>query len=497
MFLQSFSFLIPKFIQMDDTQNLLNISPLDGRYSSKVSFLSQYFSESALMRYRILVEIEWFIFLFNDLKLPGTKKLLAKELRDLREIYENFDVVAARRVKEIEETTNHDVKAIEYYIKENLKGLSLEKYSEFVHFACTSEDINNVAYACIVRDFSEREFFPLMYGLIQDLYLIAYANKGVPMLSHTHGQPATPTTLGKEMINFVARLEREVRALEGANYLMAKINGAVGNYNAHVVAYPSVDWMKASQDFIQSLGLQANMYTTQIEPHDCMGDSFDAVKRINTILIDLCRDIWTYISLGYFKQKVVAGETGSSTMPHKVNPIDFENAEGNLGLANAVLSHMSEKLPISRMQRDLTDSTVERNIGVGLSYSHLAYKSLLKGLSKLEVNKQALKDDLKDRWELLAEPIQVVMRRHGVSGAYEKLKSLTRGKTIGKVEVQKFIKGLKIPAADKNRLLKLTPENYVGLAEKLVGSYELNLIGLCGGGGCGDGGCDGCSGCGI
>lgn len=484
---------------MDDTQNLNSISPLDGRYASKVGFLSQYFSEAALMRYRTLVEIEWFIFLFNDLKLTGTKRLLAKELRSLREIYENFDVVAARRVKEIEATTNHDVKAIEYYIKENLEMTGLSKYSEFVHFACTSEDINNVAYACIVRDFAEREFFPLMYGLIQDLYLIAYANKAVPMLAHTHGQNATPTTLGKEMINFVARLEREVKALEGANYIMAKINGAVGNYNAHIVAYPTVDWMTASKDFIGSLGLQVNMYTTQIEPHDCLADSFDGVKRINTILIDFSRDIWTYISLGYFKQKVVAGETGSSTMPHKVNPIDFENAEGNLGLANAILSHMSEKLPISRMQRDLTDSTVLRNVGVGLSYSYLAYKSLLKGVSKLEVNKKALKEDLEDKWELLAEPIQVVMRRHGVSGAYEKLKALTRGKTIGKVEVQKFIKGLKIPATDKARLLKLTPENYVGLAEKLVENYELNLIGLCGGsGGCSGGDCEGCAGgCGI
>lgn len=481
---------------MDDTQNLLNISPLDGRYSSKVSFLSQYFSESALMRYRTLVEIEWFIFLFNDLKLPGTKRLTAKELRDLREIYENFDVVAARRVKEIEATTNHDVKAIEYYIKENFKGLPVEKYSEFVHFACTSEDINNIAYACITRDFAEREFFPLMYGLIQDLYLIAYENKGVPMLSHTHGQNATPTTLGKEMINFVARLDREVKALENANYIMAKINGAVGNYNAHVVAYPSVDWIDVSKNFIQSLGLQVNMYTTQIEPHDCLADCFDGVKRINTILIDLCRDIWTYISIGYFKQKVVAGETGSSTMPHKVNPIDFENAEGNLGLANAILSHMSEKLPISRMQRDLTDSTVERNIGVGFSYSYLAYKSLLKGISKLEVNKKVLQDDLKDKWELLAEPIQVVLRKNGVEGAYEKLKALTRGKVVGKAEVQKFIKGLKIPASDKARLMKLTPENYVGLAEKLVEGFELNLIGLCGSGCSGD--CGGCGGgCGI
>jgi len=491
---------------MDDSSNLLSISPLDGRYADKVSFLSQYFSESALIRYRILVEIEWMIFLFNELKLKGTKKLSAKELEDLRSIYDTFDVVAARRVKEIEATTNHDVKAVEYYIKENLKGKSLEGYSEFIHFACTSEDINNVAYTCILRDFAEREFFPLMYGLIQELYLMALTNKKVSMLSRTHGQPATPTTLGKEILNFVARLERETKALEGANYLMAKMNGAVGNFNAHVVAYPNVNWMEASKNFIQSLGLGVNMYTTQIEPHDCFADSFDGVRRINTILLDLSRDVWMYVSLGYFRQKVKAGEVGSSTMPHKVNPIDFENAEGNLGLANAMLSHFSEKLPVSRMQRDLSDSTVERNMGVALTYSYLAYKSLMKGIGKLEVNKEVIKADLQDRWEILAEPIQVVMRMHKVEGAYEKLKALTRGKKITKADIQKFIKTLKIPAADKSRLLKLTPENYTGLAEVLVDGYELAILpvsgcggcGGCSGGGCGDSadgmGCAGCSG---
>src|SRR3989339_239687 len=343
---------------MDDTHTLTNISPLDGRYADKVSFLSQYFSEAGLMRYRTLVEIEWFIFLFNELKLKGTKKLNAKETGDLRSIYETFDVIGARRVKEIEATTNHDVKAIEYYIKENLKGKSLENYLEFIHFACTSEDINNLAYACMLRDFSEREFFPLMYGLIQELYLLAVSNKKVPMLSHTHGQPATPTTLGKEILTFVARLEREVKILEGANYIMGKMNGAVGNFNAHFVAYPSVNWLEASKNFVQSLGLGVNMYPTQIEPHDCLADCFDSVRRINTILLGMSRDFWTYISLGYFKQKVKKGEVGSSTMPHNVNPIDFENAEGNLGIANALLSHLSEKLPVSRMQRDLSDSTV-------------------------------------------------------------------------------------------------------------------------------------------
>jgi len=494
---------------MDDTQTLFNISPLDGRYADKVSFLSQYFSEAGFMRYRTLVEIEWFIFLFNELKLQGTKKLTAKELKDLRSIYESFDAMAAKRIKDIEKITNHDVKAIEYYIKENLKNKPLEKYSEFVHFACTSEDITNLALACIVRDFAEREFFPLMYGMIQELYLMAVSYKKIPMISHTHGQPATPTTVGKEIVNFVARLEGEVRRLGEGGIIMGKINGAVGNYNAHIVAYPKVDWQNVSKTFVQSLGLGVNMYTTQIEPHDCLAYAFDGVKRVNTILIDMCRDFWTYISMGYFKQKVKQGEVGSSTMPHKVNPIDFENAEWNFGVANALLSHLSEKLPISRMQRDLTDSTVQRNIGSSLCYSYLAYKSFMKGLSKLEVNKEGIRADLKDKWELLAEPIQVVMRRYGIEGAYEKLKALTRGKEVLKADVQKLIRGLRILAADKNRLLKLTPETYVGLAEKLVDEYQLDIGGFssgcgCGGGygggscgGCSSGSCGSCGGCGV
>jgi adenylosuccinate lyase len=487
---------------MDDTHTLLGISPLDGRYASKVDFLNQYFAEAALMRYRILVEVEWFIFMFNDLKLTGTKRLTAAELRDLRSIYEEFDVVAARRVKEIEKTTNHDVKAVEYYIKENLKDKSLESFGEFMHFACTSEDINNLAYACMLRDFMEREYYPLTYGLVQELYLMAVKYKKIPMMARTHGQTASPTTVGKEILNVVARLERQLKNLEGGNFIMGKINGAVGNYNAHLVAYPKVDWENASKKFVTSLGLVPNLYTTQIEPHDCLADVFDSIKRINVILLDLSRDLWTYISLGYFKQKVKKGEVGSSTMPHKVNPIDFENAEGNLGLANALLIHLGEKLPVSRMQRDLSDSTVERNIGSAVCYSFLAYKSFMRGVSKLEINKQALKDDLKDRWELLAEPVQVVMRKHKIEGAYEKLKELTRGKTVTKAAVAKLIRSLKIPAADKNRLLKLTPELYVGLAEKLVDDYELDILGMggCGSPGscCGDGGgdCGSCQGCG-
>ncbi len=474
---------------------LLAISPLDGRYAEKVDYLSQYFAEAALMRYRVLTEVEWFIFLFNEAKLPGTKILEPTELRILRSIYEQFDVVDAERVKNIEKVTNHDVKAIEYLIKEKTKGGPIEKYQEFIHFACTSEDINNIAYACMIRDFSERELMPVLSGLVQEIHGKAQAYKGLGMLSRTHGQSATPTTLGKELINFVARLEREMELLNKSNYLMAKMNGAVGNYNAHVVAYPDVDWKDVSKTFIESLGLNVNLYTTQIEPHDCYADIFDSVKRMNNIIMDFVRDMWTYISMGYFGQKVVKGEVGSSTMPHKVNPIDFENAEGNIGIANALLEQLSSKLQVSRMQRDLSDSTSLRNIGVAFSYCVLAYKSAIKGLSKCEVNEKKIEDDLADKWELLAEPIQVVMRKNLVPNSYEKLKELTRGKTgINKILVQKFIKDLKIPAADKKILMALTPTNYVGLAEKLVDDYELQIA--AGQEGCGPSGCGGCQGCG-
>lgn len=477
---------------------LLAISPLDGRYSDKVDYLSQYFSEAALMRYRCLIEIEWFIYLFNEVKLPKTHVLKSTELQILRSIYEDFDLVDAERVKKIEGITNHDVKAIEYFIKEKLKGGSIERYFEFIHFGCTSEDINNLAYACMMRDFLERELVPMMSGVVQEIYSMAMNYKSIPMLSRTHGQSASPTTLGKEMINFVARLEKELEVLSGSLPLSGKINGAVGNYNAHDIAFGNVDWVEMSKNFVQSLGLEFNKYTTQIEPHDAMARIFDSIKRLNTILLDFDRDMWTYISLGYFGQKTVKGEVGSSTMPHKVNPIDFENSEGNLGVANALLSHFSEKLPISRMQRDLSDSTVERNIGSAFAYSILAYKSTIKGLSKCVVNKKIIQDDLKDKWELLAEPIQMVMRKNMVSNSYEKLKELTRGKSgITKQIIQKFIKSLKISAADKNKLLKLTPEKYTGLAEKLVDDYELSIsVGHLGG--CSPEGCIGCSGgCGI
>lgn len=474
--------------------NLLAISPLDGRYSEKIGDLSQYFSEAALMRYRVLIEVEWFIFLFNDAKLKGTRVLKPTEIKMLRSIYEQFDVVNAVRVKNIEKTTNHDVKAVEYFIKEELKGGPLEKYLEFMHFACTSEDINNLSYSAMTRDFLERDMMPILSGLVQEIYAKALENKGMAMLARTHGQVASPTTLGKELINFIARLECEMIVLSGLTNLPAKMNGAVGNFNAHVSAYPSVDWKETSKKFVQSLGLECNLYTTQIEPHDAMARVFDSVKRINTILLDFNRDMWTYISLGYFGQKTVAGEVGSSTMPHKVNPIDFENSEGNIGIANALLEHFSAKLPISRMQRDLSDSTVFRNVGSAFAYSVLAYKSTMKGLSKCLVNKKVIVADLKDRWEVLAEPIQVVMRKHLVPESYEKLKALTRGKSgVTKAVVQNFVKKLDIPAGDKKVLLALTPEKYTGLAEKLVEDYKLTISASSGG--CGSGGCGGCSGC--
>ena len=482
---------------MDD-HNLLAISPLDGRYAGKVDHLSQYFSEAALMRYRTLIEIEWLIHLFNEAKLKGTKPFKAGELKILRSIYEEFDVINAKRVKEIEKITNHDVKAIEYFIKEEIKGGPIEKYQEFIHFGCTSEDINNLAYACMLRDFIDREYMPMLSGVVQEIYSMALQYKGLPMKSRTHGQPATPTTLGKELVNFVARLEREMEIAINGNYLMGKMNGAVGNFNAHIVAYPEVNWLDVSKTFVQGLGIGVNMYTTQIEPHDCYADLFDSMKRINNIVLDFARDMCMYISLGYFKQRTIKGEVGSSTMPHKVNPIDYENAEGNIGIANALFEHLSAKLPISRLQRDLSDSTVQRNIGTACAYSILAFKSALTGLSKSEVNKIAISDDLKDEWELLAEPIQTILRKNKVHGAYEKLKELTRGKKIDKKGMQKFINGLKISVGEKKRLLALTPERYVGLAENLVESYVLKVAGFrgCSGMSCGTGGCAGCAGCG-
>ncbi len=473
------------------TDPLLAISPLDGRYADKTGNLSQYFSEAALMRYRLLVEIEWFIYLFDEVKLGGTASLKPTELNILRSIYEQFDLVDGKRVKEIEADTNHDVKALEYFVAEKVKGGPLEKYVSFLHFGCTSEDINNLSYACMTRDFLARELVPVLSGLVQEIYSMAVKHKAVPMIARTHGQPASPTTVGKELINVVARLEHELSMLSSC-CLMGKMNGAVGNYNAHNVAYPKIDWVEVSKKFVQDLGLKFNSYTTQIEPHDCFADAFDAVKRLNNIVLDFDKDVWQYISLGYFGQKAVGKEVGSSTMPHKVNPIDFENSEGNLGVANSLFEHFSSKLPISRLQRDLSDSTVLRNVGSAFAYSILAYKSTMKGLSKCEVNKKVIQADLEGRWELLAEPIQTVMRKNSIPDSYEKLKELTRGKEgITKATIQKFIKFLKISAGDKKVLLSLTPEKYVGLAEKLVGEYKLEIAV----GGC-EGDCGSCSCCG-
>ena len=408
--------------------HLLAISPIDGRYTDKVGYLSQYFSEAALMRYRTLIEVEWLIYLFNEVELEGTKRLDSMELRLLRGIYEQFDTLNAMRVKEFEKTTNHDVKAIEYFIKEQLKDGPLEQYLEFIHFGCTSEDINNLAYSCMIRDFLERELYVVLSGLVQEIHAMAVTNKSVAMMSRTHGQPASPTTLGKELINFVSRLERELGFLMNGKFIEGKINGAVGNFNAHDFVYPGVDWVNVSKEFVESLGFEVNMYSTQIEQHDGYAEVFDAVKRINTIILDFDKDMWGYISLGYFGQRVVEGEVGSSTMPHKVNPIDFENSEGNLGIANALLEHFSSKLPISRMQRDLTDSTVLRNVGMAFAYCILSYKATIRGLAKCIPNKKLIQDDLSEKWELLAEPIQMIMRKNLIPGAYEKLKELTRGK---------------------------------------------------------------------
>lgn len=454
---------------------IFNISPLDGRYDAKVEGLRQYFSEAALIRYRVFVEVEWFVFLCNDLKLQGTKIWKTKELLQLRSIYENMDILAANRVKDIEKVTNHDVKAVEYYIKECLKGSSFEPYFEFIHFACTSEDINNLSYALMIRDGLDGEVVPVLSAVLQDLARLAKKYKAVPMMARTHGQPATPTTLGKEFVNVLARLDYQVLTLKNLK-ILGKMNGAVGNFNAHAVAYPKVNWIDASKKFIQKLGLEINLYTTQIEPHDYMAEIFDALRRANTILIDLNRDVWTYISLGYFKQKLKAGEVGSSTMPHKVNPIDFENSEGNLGMANSMLGYFSEKLPISRMQRDLTDSTTLRNIGSAFAYSVLAYKNCIQGLNKLELNNKVIQEDLGHSWELLAEPIQTVMRRYKIEKPYEKLKELTRGKSVNKQTISKFIDKLKIPAAEKKRLKKLTPSTYIGLASELVDSYPYDSL---------------------
>ena len=448
----------------DSDNSLLAISPLDGRYKSKCEDLAPYFSEFALMRYRVLVEVRWLQKLSEHDQIHELQAISARGLEYLDDLIENFTIADAQRIKAIEATTNHDVKAVEYFIKEKFKdNAELSDQLEFVHFACTSEDINNLAYALMLRDGRDKVMLDQMREIENQLAQLANDFADQPMLCRTHGQPASPSTIGKEFANVVHRLRRQIAQIE-SNEILGKMNGAVGNYNAHLSAYPGLDWQATAKEFVEGLGLSWNPYTTQIEPHDYVAELFAAVCRFNTVLIDFDRDIWAYISLGYFKQRTVAGEVGSSTMPHKVNPIDFENSEGNLGIANAIMTHLCEKLPISRWQRDLTDSTVLRNIGTGLAHSLIAYRATMKGIGKLELNAQAIDDDIDSSWEILAEPIQTVMRRYRIEKLYEKLKELTRGKQIDQRSVQNFVQSLTIPEAAKQELLQLTPRKYLGNA---------------------------------
>lgn len=448
-----------------DLSALSAVSPIDGRYGSKTTELRSIFSEFGLIKYRVQVEIRWLQRLAAHTEIAEVPALSSEANTLLNELVANFSETDAARIKEIESTTNHDVKAVEYFIKEKIEqNAELAKITEFVHFACTSEDINNLSHALMLQAGRDEVVLPYMEKVSEAIAQLARDNAELPMLSRTHGQTASPTTLGKEMANVTARMRRQIEQVKSVE-LLGKMNGAVGNYNAHLSAYPSIDWAANAQTFIQDeLGLTFNPYTTQIEPHDYIAELFDAIARFNTILIDFDRDIWAYISNGYFKQKTIAGEVGSSTMPHKVNPIDFENSEGNLGIANAVMSHLAQKLPISRWQRDLTDSTVLRNMGVGLGYSLIAYQASLKGISKLEVNEASLAADLDNAYEVLAEPIQTVMRRFGIEQPYEKLKAFTRGKAITKDMMLEFVDSLDLPQAEKDALKALTPATYVGNA---------------------------------
>lgn len=447
-----------------ELNELTAISPVDGRYGSKTAAFRDLFSEYGLIKHRVLVEVRWFQALAANAEIPEVPQLDDDALNVLNGIIYNFSLDDAERIKTIERTTNHDVKAVEYFLKEKIQGNAmLEASNEFLHFACTSEDINNLSHGLMLKAGRDDVLLPSMDEIIDTLSKQAQEYASQPMLSRTHGQTASPTTVGKELANVVYRLRKQRDQVADIE-IVGKANGAVGNYNAHISAYPEIDWPTFSQQFIESIGLTINPFTIQIEPHDYMAEMFDAISRFNTILIDLSRDIWAYISNAYFKQKTVAGEIGSSTMPHKVNPIDFENAEGNLGIANALLNHLSLKLPISRWQRDLTDSTVLRNLGVGFAHSLIAYQSLLKGLNKLEVNTAVIEADLDSSWEVLAEPIQTVMRRYGIENPYEKLKELTRGKAITQQAFQEFIKTLEIPEDAREKLLELTPMNYIGNA---------------------------------
>jgi len=456
---------------MNDAENarLTALSPLDGRYAAKVDALREQFSEFALIRQRMRVEVAWLLALAAEPAITEVPPFSDDARVTLDAVVSSFSVADAARVKTIERTTNHDVKAVEYWLKERLASSpEIVRVAEFVHFACTSEDINNLAYGIALEEARRNTLLPLLESVAADLRALAHAHADVPMLARTHGQPATPTTLGKEFANVYARLERQIAALARLP-IKGKLNGAVGNYNAHAIAYPDVEWEKVAARTVASLGLEFNPYTTQIEPHDGIAEYCDALARANSILIDLDRDIWSYVSLGYFRQRMREGEVGSSTMPHKVNPIDFENSEGNLGFANALLRHLAEKLPISRWQRDLTDSTVLRNLGVALGHAMLGWTALRQGLAKLDVDENRIAADLDSNWEVLAEAIQTVMRRHGLPEPYEQLKALTRGKTgMTRESLRAFIEGLALPADAKSRLLALTPATYVGLAARLA-----------------------------
>ncbi|AYA64200.1 adenylosuccinate lyase [Alteromonas sp. RKMC-009] len=452
---------------MELTQ-LTAISPVDGRYASKSAELRSIFSEYGLLKYRVQVEVRWLQMLSEQASITEVPAFSDESHALLNDIVASFSVDDAMRIKEIERTTNHDVKAVEYFLKEKVEGNSeLNAISEFIHFACTSEDINNLSHGLMLTEARDSVLLPYCDKLISELTRLAKEYKTIPMMARTHGQPASPTTMGKEMANVAMRLRRQ-RDQIAAVTLLGKINGAVGNYNAHLSAYADTDWHALSEKFVTSLGLTWNPYTTQIEPHDYIAELFDAVARFNTIVLDFDRDVWGYIALGHFKQKTIAGEIGSSTMPHKVNPIDFENSEGNLGLANAIFDHLAAKLPVSRWQRDLTDSTVLRNLGVGVGYAVIAYQATLKGISKLEVNEASLLAELDNNWELLAEPVQTVMRRYGIEKPYEKLKELTRGKKVNAEVMAEFIDGLALPDAVKAELKTLSPANYIGDAIRLV-----------------------------
>ena len=450
------------------TEALTALSPLDGRYAAKLDALRPYLSEYALLHHRVFVEVAWLKALARSglAELPPFSDAVQS---DLHTMVASFGTADAARIKEIESGINHDVKAVEYWIKERLAHHP--EFSagagEFIHFACTSEDINNLAYSVMLNAARDKAMMPKLTELLKIMRSMAHSYADMPMLGRTHGQPATPTTVGKEAGNVAMRLKRAIGKFESVE-LQGKLNGATGNYNAHLVAYPNVDWEALARQVVENMGLVFNTHTVQIEPHDTYAEMFDALARINTILLDWCRDVWGYIAIGYFKQRAKAGEVGSSTMPHKVNPIDFENAEGNLGFANAILGHLSDKLPLSRWQRDLTDSTVLRNVGVAFGHSLLAWDSVLRGMSKLEINEARLEEDLEANWEVLAEAVQTVMRRHGVPNAYEQLKSLTRGRMISKESLRQFINGLDIPIEDKRRLAKLTPRTYLGRAVALA-----------------------------